>query len=225
MSGWAGLSTWVRGVAGQAVWSAAALAVPALAVLQDRQVAQAIVLYTLETTLAAALVHFRITRALRPLASKDPAAERLRQARQVAGTAGAFSVVLGFLVLAFFVAYDVRPENLLDVSTWRGASFEGFGGRLRWMTAGLLLGAVLDTWLAPVTSPAWLGASAAWQMRRVAAPAFAYLPGAALTAWTGSSSGFLWPWFLLRAYTDFTALMPGERDRVHDVVLGPQPDA
>ena len=46
-----------------------------------------------------------------------------------------------------------------------------------------------------------------------------------LPVWTGSTSGFLWPWFLLRAYTDLTALVPGERDRVRDTVLSNQPDA
>lgn len=219
------LAFWVRGVAGRAVWSASALAVPALAVLHDRQVAQAIVLYTAETTLAATVVRVRINRALRPLTWEDPVAAQLRDARQAAGTAAAVSFVLGFLVLAFFVAFDVRPQDLFDVSTWRGATFDGFGSRFRWMAAGLLLGALLDTWLAPVRSPVWLRAAAAWQMRRVAAPAFAYLPGVALTAWMGSTSGFLWPWFLLRAYTDLTALLPGERDRVRSAVPSDETDA
>lgn len=192
---------------------------PALAVLHDQQVAQAIVLYTLETVLGAALLHARIGSALRPLAWDDATAVSLRRARQATATAAFVSLILGFLVLAFFVAFDVRPANLFDPGTWQGASLDGFWPRLGWMASGLGLAAVLDTWFAPVRSAEWLETSAAWQLRRVAAPAFAYLPGAALTAWLGSSAGFVWPWLLVRAAIDLTALRPGERARVRREVF------
>lgn len=215
-----GLSSWLRGGAGQAVWSASALVVPAVAVLHERQVAQAIALYTCESVLAALILRGRLGRILRPLAFGDPTSMALRRAREVAGLAALVSLVLGVLVLTFSVAYDARPTNLFDVGTWQGAPFAGFGRRLLWMTVGLCLGAALDGWLAPVGEVAWLEATAAWQMRRVAAPALAYLPGAALTAWFGSTAGFVWPWFVVRAFTDLTALRPGERGRVRDEVFG-----
>jgi hypothetical protein len=213
------LTMWARAVCGRAVWSASSLLVPALAVFHEQRVAQAIALYTLETVVAVALLRVRLGRALRGRPFDDPEAARLRQARQVAGMAAACSLVIGFLVLAFFVAYDVRPDDLFDLSTWHDAPFDGFGERVQWLAAGLLAGAVLDAWLAPVWSVEWLEASAAWQLRRVAAPAFAYLPGALLTAWQGSSAGFLLPWFLVRAFTDLTALAPGERERVRAHVM------
>lgn len=208
-----------RAVAGQALWSASALAVPALAVLADRQVAQAIVLYAFETVIAVALLRLRLGRALRDKAFQDPEAARLRAARGVATTAAMFSLGLGFLVLAFYVAFDVRPSNLFDASTWGHGHFDGFGGRVRWMASGMLAGAALETWLAPVRDTAWLETAAAWQLRRVAAPAFAYLPGVALTAWSGTSAGFLWPWIATRGLTDLTALLPGAREQARREVL------
>ncbi|BCS34577.1 hypothetical protein TBR22_A38050 [Luteitalea sp. TBR-22] len=214
-----GVAAWVRSVAGQAVWSTSTLAVPALAVLADRQVAQAIVLYTLETTLAVALLRVRLRGALRGRSFADGEAARLRAAGGAATTAALASLVLGFLILAFYVAYDVRPTDLFVPATWGQGHFDGFSGRLRWMAAGMIAGAALDAWMAPVRSTDWLEASAAWQVRRVAAPAFAYLPGAALTAWSGTSAGFLWPWLVTRGFTDLTALLPGARERAREEVL------
>ena len=61
---------------------------------------------------------------------------------------------------------------------------------------------------------------AAWQARRLAAPAFAYLPGVAITAWQGSSQGFLWPWFLCRLWVDLAGLFPHQREVARREFLG-----
>lgn len=212
-------AAWARGVAGRAVWSASALAVPALAVLQERHVAQAIILHTVETVLAVLLLRAHLARALRGLAWDDRDAARLRAARHTAGLAAMVSAVLATLLLAFYVAYDVRPPDLFDAQSWPADAFDGFGDRVQWMAFGLLAGAVLEAWLAPPRTTAALEASAAWLLRRVAAPAFAYLPGAALTAWAGTTAGFLWPWFVVRAFTDLTALFPGARERARAEVF------
>ncbi len=207
------LAAWARGVAGGAVWSGTALVVPAIAVIRDHQVALAIVLFAMETVLASAILRFRIARALHGMPFDTEASARLRAARGAAGTAAAFSLGSGGLVLVFFLAYDLQAAQLPAVAAalvpW-----------ITWMVAGLLAGAILDSFLAPVGSVAWLETSAAWQFRRIAAPAFAYLPGALLTAWMGTSQGFLWPWFVVRAFTDITALSPGAREQTRSVVFG-----
>lgn len=216
------LTAWGRSVAGQAVWSACALAVPALAVLHERHVAQAIALYTMETVLAVVLLRLRLARALRGRDWEDPDATRLRTARRVAGDAAGLSLPLAFLVLVFYVFYDVRPPDLFDLESWPPGHFDGLLERMQWMVGGLLAGAVLEAWLAPPSTVTALESKAVWLFRRVAAPAFAYLPGVALTAWMGTTAGFLWPWFILRALTDLTALLPGAQQQARAEVLRDQ---
>jgi hypothetical protein len=211
------LGTWARSVAGQAVWSGASLLVPAFAILRDGSVALAVALYGIETVVGAAVLATRIRGTRRSLSPGAEDATRLAAARSLLATTMFFSLVLSALLLVFFYAYDLEPGGLRAVTA-------SVGSRASWLVAAVLAGACLDALLAPVRSVAWLESAAAWQARRLAAPALAYLPGVALTAWQGTSQGFLWPWFLLRLWVDFAGLFPHQREVARREFLGPQRD-
>ena len=211
------LGTWARGVAGQAVWSGASMLVPALAIIRDGSVALAVALYGIETVIGAVVLAARIRVVRRQLPPGDDGGARLAAARNLLVTTVMFSLVLSVLLLVFFFAYDLEPGGLRALTG-------SLASRASWLAAAVLVGACLDAVLAPVRTVAWLEDAAAWQARRLAAPAFAYLPGVALTAWQGSSQGFLWPWFLFRLWVDVAGLFPHQREVARREFLGPQRD-
>jgi hypothetical protein len=200
--------------AGRAAWAAIAFLFPTLAIVQDGNVAIAMLLFIIETLLATALLGGRLAIATRAGAGDGDARARLGEVRKL----------LLILVLPFSVACGVMLAAVTGIEHANTGRFAGaatgLATRASWMAAALLASAILDTVIAPVRSVQWLETSAAWLWSRTAVMFLTMLIGWPVMLFTGTSQAFAWIFFVFRLLTDLGTLRPGERERIRAVAFG-----
>ncbi len=198
---------------GHRLWSLAAFAFPALALVQNQSVVLAMLLFVMETLLASVLLAARVWTARRALRDQPEAAHRLHEAwRMLLWFVGPFSLACALMLggLAFIEADKGRLQG------WA----TDMGDRARWMALVLCASAVLDSVVAPVRSVHWLETGVSWQGSRTAILLLAVLLGWPIILFMGTAQGFLWTFFALRLLSDLGSLRPGERERIRTTMFG-----
>ena len=155
---WQSLGT--RFGAGHGAWALVAFFFPTLAIVKDDSVILAMLLFVLETLLAATVLCVRAVAASRIGGFDDPARRRAEEARRVLQFFVApFS--LGCLVMFGAVAFIEFAKGRLPLD-----GLQLFGERARWMAGMLLASAVIDSLIdrcdrSSGSRPRWPGRAAA----------------------------------------------------------------
>lgn len=192
---------------GHGLWSVAAFLFPTLAIVGDDSVVVAMLLFVMETLVAASLLAVRLAASRRGRRPDDAEALRLRQvARALLVFVGPFSLACAVMLSAVAFIEAAKGGIEIDLAV--------FFDRAKWMALALVASAVLDSLLAPVRSIHWLETGVAWQGSRTAVLFLAVLLGWPVMLFTGTSQSFLWIFFALRLLSDLGSLRPGERERI-----------
>ena len=203
-----------RVAAGHGVWSIAAFLFPALAVVKDDSVILAILLFVVETLLAAVVLFARTLAGARQGPGDDVSRRRVVEVRRVLQFFVA-PFTVGCLVMFAAVAFIEYKNGRLPVE---GLAL--FRERASWMAGMLLASAALDTLLAPVRSVHWLETAVAWQGSRTSVMTLVLVIGWPVILFTGRSQGFFWVFFALRLLSDVGSLWPGQRERIRANLFG-----